>query len=115
MDDATFHNRVLPSADPVLILFTAPWCGPSIFMKEDVEIAMENLPENVVLAEVDIEKCPKAGQTMAVKGTPWLALVQAGKPLGSIVGAMTPEQITTWADGILNPPPPKAKKTKKAA
>lgn len=113
MDDATFHSRVLPSPDPVLILFTAPWCGPSIFMREDVEIAMEELPETVILAEVDIEKCPKAGQTMAVKGTPWLALVKAGQPLGSIVGAMTPAQITTWVNNTLNPPPAKPKKVKK--
>ena len=114
MDDATFHNRVLPSADPVLILFTAPWCGPSIFMREDTEIAMGSLPENVVLAEVDIETCPKATQTTAVKGTPWLALVQAGKPLASMVGTLTPEQIVAWVDKTLNPPPPKAKKKKKA-
>lgn len=113
MNDEVFATRVMCSPKPVLCLFTAAWCGPSQLLRPEVEDAMNYLPEDVVLAEIDIEACPKAALRMQVRALPWMVIVKDGQPLGSHIGTMSSEQVEEWAKRLLNPPPAKAKKVKK--
>ncbi|ARK07533.1 thioredoxin-2 [Sphingobium phage Lacusarx] len=115
IDDEFFKTRIAVSSKPVLIFVHAVWCAPSLAFRDTVYDAMEILPPEVMLAEIDIEKAPQSCQALRVKGTPWLAVVKEGQPLGSYVGTMTIDSIVEFVDRCLNPPAPKAKRSKKAA
>lgn len=115
IDDEFFKTRIATSAKPVLVFVHAVWCAPSLAFRDTVYDAMEHLPEEVVLAEIDIEKAPQSCLSLRVKGTPWLALVKDGQPLGSYVGTMSIDSIVAFVDRCLNPPAPKAAKKKKAS
>ena len=107
-----FDKDIAASAKPVLLFFSAKWCGPSNYTRPDVEDALPDLT-GVKYYEIDIEQHPDIAQRLQVKALPWLALVKDGQCLGSRLGTVDGwKQVVAWTDGLLNPPEPTKKKRK---
>ncbi len=87
-----FENEVMNSDKPVLIDFSATWCGPCRMVAPIVdEIAAENSQFKVCKVDVDDE--PELAAAFAVSSIPMLVVVKNGKIVDQAVGARPKEAI----------------------
>jgi len=85
--DATFDGEVLAAGLPVLVEFTADWCGPCRQLAPVLgEIATE-LAGRVKVVQIDIDHNPGVGARYAVLSAPTLIVFRSGEPVRSMVGA----------------------------
>lgn len=86
--DADFAQEVLGVTDrPVLVQFTAVWCGPCRQLKPVLaEIARERA-ERLKVVQVDVDASPETAIAHQVMATPTLLVFRAGEPVKSLVGA----------------------------
>ena len=92
-----FENEVIKSDKPVLIDFSAVWCGPCRMVAPIVdEIAEEN--PLIKVCKVDVDEEPELAQAFGVSSIPMLVVIKNGKITASAVGARPKESIISLLD-----------------
>lgn len=85
--DATFDKEVLQSDLPVLVDFTADWCGPCRMISPIlVELASEEAGR-LKIVKLDVDMNPQTQAKYSVMSMPTLMVFRAGQPVKSLVGA----------------------------
>jgi thioredoxin 1 len=74
-------SEILQGATPVLVDFTAEWCGPCKMMKPELEELHQRKCDKLRILKIDIDKSPAAAQAYYVQRVPTLILFQKGKQL----------------------------------
>lgn len=87
-----FENEVIKSDKPVLIDFSAVWCGPCRMVAPIVDEISEENPL-IKVCKVDVDEEPELAQAFGVSSIPMLVVVKNGKITASAVGARPKESI----------------------
>ncbi len=74
-------SDIIHGNTPVLVDFTAEWCGPCKMMKPELEELHKRMAEKLRIIKVDIDKSPGAANEFAVQSVPTLILFKSGKQL----------------------------------
>ena len=91
--DATFKQEVLESSQPVLVDFTAEWCGPCHMLAPVVEKLNEEWNGAVKVGQLDIDANVDTTMHYGVMGVPTLILFKSGQPAERLTGFMPKERI----------------------
>ena len=78
---------------PVLVYFTAPWCGPCKQYGPLLEKVVAAAKGKVRLARVDIDKNPQLAQQFRIQSVPMVYVFLQGQPLDGFAGAMPESQL----------------------
>lgn len=85
--DADFAAEVIGSELPVLVKFTADWCGPCRQLTPVLkDIAFEE-GDRLKIVQLDVDRNPQTTIAYGVLSTPTLMVFRGGEPVKSMVGA----------------------------
>ena len=95
VDDSNFEAEVLQSKTPVLVDFSATWCGPCQRQHPLVEKFAQE--QNVVkVCLIDIDDAPNVTAQLRIRGVPTLMLFEDGAPVGTKVGLTSLAEINNF-------------------
>lgn len=87
LTDSTF-DEVVGSADrPVLVDFTAAWCGPCKAIAPVLEDIATEQADRLQVAQIDVDANPRTTLRYEVMSMPTLILFKDGEPQRRLVGA----------------------------
>jgi putative thioredoxin len=78
---------------PVLVYFTAPWCGPCKQFGPTLEKVVNEANGRFRLAKVDIDKSPQLAQQFRIQSVPMVYIFVQGQPIDGFAGAMPESQL----------------------
>jgi thioredoxin 1 len=101
VNDLNFDAEVLKSDLPVLVDFTASWCGPCKQIAPLVEQLAGEYAGKVKVAKLDIDESPGTAQKFGIRGVPTLYVFKGGEVVGQQVGAVPKGTIAQLMDRAL--------------
>lgn len=87
-NDVNFDQEVLKSDKPVLVDFTATWCGPCQRIAPLIDSLADRTAGRLKVAKLDIDANPRAPGRYNIRGVPTLMLFQGGQVVATHVGAL---------------------------
>lgn len=72
-------QEVLNSGKPVLVDFSAEWCGPCKMMAPILKEAKEKLGDKATIIKVDVDRNREAAEHFQIQGVPTLILFKNGQ------------------------------------
>lgn len=88
-------GEILQGSTPVLVDFTAEWCGPCKMMKPILEDLHNKMGNKLRIIKIDIDRSPAAANAFNVQSVPTLMLFQSGKSLWRQSGVMQASQLVS--------------------
>ena len=85
--DTNFNTEVLEHDQPVLVDFSAPWCGPCRAVSPLIEQLAEQFAGTVKVGKLNIDENPNTSSKFVIRSIPVVLLFNNGKVVESLIGA----------------------------
>jgi thioredoxin 1 len=86
-------NELINGETPVLVDFSAEWCGPCKMMAPVLEQLKEKMEDKVRIVKIDVDNNRELAFKYNIRSVPTLMLFQDGKTKWSGVGVMTSDYL----------------------
>ncbi len=93
--EETFEEDVLKSAIPVLVDFTAAWCGPCKMLSPLVSELAQEWEDKARIYKMDVDTNPQLPVKYGVMGVPSLVLFKNGEIAARLTGFRPKKQLLT--------------------
>lgn len=88
----SFHD-VINGDQPVLVDFSAEWCGPCKMMPPILKELKDDLKDSITIIKLDIDRNPKIARDYQIQSVPTLMIFQKGTVKWRQSGVMPAKQL----------------------
>jgi len=99
--DSNFDSEVLNSDLPVLVDFTAIWCGPCKAIAPTIEKLAGEYAGRIKVGKMDIDHNPGTPTKYHVRAVPTLILFQGGQVKDQVMGAVNKKKIESMFNAVV--------------
>lgn len=99
--DQNFEKEVISSSTPVLIDFWADWCGPCKMIAPAVEEIANEYEGKLKVGKLDVDSNPNVASKFGIRSIPTLLIVDKGKVVDQIIGAVPKHVIKDKIDPVV--------------
>jgi thioredoxin 1 len=93
--EETFEEQVLQADLPVLVDFTAVWCGPCKMLDPVVKDLANEWNGQVQIVKLDVDTNPSIAMQYQVMGVPTLMLFKNGQPVERVTGYQPKDRLSS--------------------
>jgi len=86
---------------PVLVDFSAEWCGPCKMMPPILKELKDKVGDSVTILKLDIDKNPKVAASYQIQSVPTLMVFRDGEVRWRQSGVVRAEELRRVLDGVL--------------
>ena len=101
VSDANFENEVIEADSPVLVDFSATWCGPCKKLEPIVQEIAGDYEGRLKVVKVDIDKARNTAARFGVMSVPTVMLFHAGAVRDQVVGLVSKRALADRVDKVL--------------
>ena len=99
--DEQFDSVVMNSEIPVVVDFSATWCGPCRALEPIMQELSNEYEGKVKIVKCDVEECGDAAARFGVMNIPFLAFIKKGELVNSNLGAAPKRVIAEKIDQLV--------------
>ena len=103
LNESNWESEIARSPNLVILIFSAPWCGPCKAMEPFLE-ELDRIYTNVDFFKLNIDECPELAHSQRVGGVPTFKFIKHGEQLRTQVGAINPSQLESQIRSLLDNP-----------
>jgi len=111
ISEREFEAEVLRSEIPVMVEFTADWCGPCKTIAPELEAFAKEMKGQIKVVKVDVDRSQVIAQRLRIQSVPTFLLVANQRIVDMVAGAIGKKQMRAFvepvlprAEGALKPP-----------
>ncbi len=101
--DADFDEEVLGADLPVLVEFTANWCGPCRQLAPVLSALSREEGHRLKVVQLDVDTNQETTVRYGVLSMPTLMVFRAGEPVKSMVGARPKRRLLQELEEVVGP------------
>lgn len=101
VNDGNFEEKVLRAVRPVLVDFSATWCGPCKQLKPVVEELAGEYQGRIDVVHIDVDEARDTAALYGVMSVPTLMFFKNGELADQIAGAVPKETLKRKLDKLL--------------
>jgi thioredoxin 1 len=98
-----FESTLAGQQQPVLVDFSASWCGPCRAMAPALESFANHRRNDLAVVKLDIDEAPNVAARYSIRSVPTLMLFKDGKAVAQQPGMMSETQLAQFVDQHLPP------------
>jgi len=99
--DQNFDAEVLQSDRPVLVDFSATWCGPCKRLEPIVHEIAESYDGRLKVVKVDVDQARTVAAKYGVMSVPTVVLVKDGTVKDQVIGLLSKQALSERIDKVL--------------
>ncbi|MFI5186252.1 MAG: thioredoxin [Chitinophagales bacterium] len=92
-DKKETFDDIIKGSKPVLIDFSAEWCGPCKMMKPILQELRQRMGDKIRILKIDIDKSPTVSDAFGIQAVPTLMLIKNSNILWRQSGVMQANQL----------------------
>ncbi len=97
-NDGNFESEVLKSDLPVLVDFTATWCGPCKALAPIVEKLADEFEGKIKVGKCDTDESKQVAMKYGVRSVPTVMVFRGGQVVDTMVGLNSPRALKAWIE-----------------
>ena len=94
-------SDIISGSKPVLVDFSAEWCGPCKMMPPILKEVKDKLGERVTILKMDIDRNPAIANAYQIQSVPTLIVFLAGRVKWRQSGVMRADQLKEVLESVL--------------
>lgn len=95
VNQSNFQTEVLSASGPVLVDFSAVWCGPCKMLEPIIDQLVQEWGDSVKVVRLDVDQSPDIAIQYQVMGVPTLMLFIDGESRERLTGYQPKDRITS--------------------